>query len=141
MKTQAGVWLDHQDATIVFLRDLGDEVRHINIRQLQQQADRERNAQHNPGGHENSASHPSEQCEHKFGEALSRFYDEIVFNLAAAQQILIMGPGEAKLGLRRCMEHKGLNHQILEVRSTERLSEAQVIAETRRIFQLQHQSR
>lgn len=115
----AVVWLDHTEAHVMhFSRD---EVEKFTAHA----SDKHPHLHHKRGsvgaGHLNEDAH---------------YFDEIVKLLGQAQEILLVGPGNAKLELVKHVHrrHQGLVDRIMGVESADHPSDGQVVAHARRYF-------
>jgi peptide subunit release factor 1 (eRF1) len=124
---QVAIWVDHQEA---FLAKFEDE-------QLtrEEEIDSEAAPRTHGGGW---SQHRIEAHRH---EQLKHFYDEIVDHLGAVDEILILGPGQAKHELRTRIEHhKGLRGKVIDLKTTDKISEEKFIQEAEDYFSLQPQN-
>ena len=132
MDKQAGLWIDHREATIVILNDGGEEIKHI----------LSNNAKHI---HYSGSSHSKtpeglkevtseDQRDRQFGNHLNKFYDEVIAAVRDADSIQIFGPGEAKGELEKRIKHEGLKAHILAIETTDKLTENQISAKVRGRF-------
>ena len=115
----AVVWLDHREAKVV---DFSVDDKHVvNV--------------HHKGGHR--------QVHHKAGSSGSghsaddnHFYDQIVTALGDAQEILITGPGTAKVAFRDhvTQKHAALARRIVGVETLDHPLEGELLAHARKVF-------
>lgn len=115
----AVVWLDHREAKVV---DFSVDDKHVvNV--------------HHQGGHR--------QVHHKAGSVGSghsnddaHYFDAIVTALGDAQEILITGPGTAKIGLRDhvAKKHAALAKRIVGVEALDHPTEGELLAHARKVF-------
>jgi hypothetical protein len=115
----AVVWLDHRNAKVV---DFTIDDRHVvNV--------------HHKGGHRpvhhragaTGSGHPADDAQ---------YYDAIVGAIGDAREVLVTGPGMAKLGFR---EHVGLKHvplarRIVGIESLDHPTEGELLAFARQYF-------
>ena len=66
--------------------------------------------------------------------SLERYYDDINGYIRDADSILIFGPGEAKGELEKRLKSKNLNHGIVSVETTDKLTDPQIAAKVREYF-------
>jgi peptide subunit release factor 1 (eRF1) len=115
------VWIDHREAILVTFRGeqvTGEEELFSEVRP------------HTHGG--GWAQHRIEAHRH---EMLKHYYEEVIQHLGPVDEILILGPGQAKHELHHSIDHhKGLKGRVVAVRSTSRLTEQEVIAEGEEFF-------
>ena len=115
----AVVWLDHREAKVV---DFSIDDKHVvNV--------------HHKGGHR--------QVHHRAGATGSghtaddgHFFDAIVAALGDAQEILVTGPGTAKVGFRDhvAKRHAAIGHRIVGVEPLDHPTEGELLAFARRYF-------
>jgi hypothetical protein len=73
-------------------------------------------------------------------EVLKHYYEEVIQHLGPVDEIVILGPGQAKHELHHSIDHhKGLRGRVVAVGSVPRLTEQQVIAEAERLFEPESQ--
>ncbi|HHP7234750.1 MAG TPA: hypothetical protein ACFCUC_08980 [Desulfobacterales bacterium] len=68
---------------------------------------------------------------------LSRYYETVIHAVKNADKILIMGPGEAKIELRKQIESSmpPLSLRIFAVESCDKMTERQIVARVRSVFE------
>ncbi len=131
MKPNAGLWLDHREAIVVFLNPDGTETRRIQSsveKQLRRSGDRA------DGRFEDQAVPADDSRERSHMGELARYYDEIVAAVSSAGAIFICGPGEAKGELRKRFGALKNDTRSIVVESSDRLTEHQVVAQVRNHF-------
>jgi len=117
MTRHVAVWIDHQESKIyrVDLKDVDpikiDAPRHVH-------------------------RHPTVTAEHNHPADAAHFYGEVVRALEDAQEILIVGPGNAKLGLIKYVHkhHPTLEPNVIGVETVDHPSDGQFVAYARRYF-------
>jgi peptide subunit release factor 1 (eRF1) len=118
---RVAIWIDHRDAILVTFRGeqvTGEEELFSEI------------GPHTHGG--GWAQHRIEAHRH---EMLKHYYEEVIQHLGPVDEILILGPGQAKHELHHSIDHhKGLAGSVLAVLSAPRMTEQQVIAEAEEFF-------
>lgn len=62
---------------------------------------------------------------------LNSFYDEVLPYLCDAEIIQIFGPGEAKGQLKARLEKEGLKGRIIEIETTDKMTDHQIAAKVR----------
>ena len=132
MKRQAGLWIDHRKAVIVFLAGQEEEIKRVrsNVEKQMRRAAGSRS-----GGSFESQSVPSDdRQQHEFTEHLNAYYKEVVSCIRDAESILIMGPGEAKGELKNHLEHEGLGKRIVEIETLDKMTDPQIAAKVRQYF-------
>ena len=66
---------------------------------------------------------------------LNLYYDAIIAKAAAADALFIFGPGEAKGELKRRLEHRHLSARVVDVETSEAMTDRQISAKVRMYFQ------
>ena len=117
MKQQAGIWIDHKQAYIVFAA----EGREGHVKYSGHAA-----------SHEGSAD---DQRDRQFAAHLVKYYDEVIAQVHDADAILIFGPGEAKGELQKRFAHKGLGARIVGVETVDKMTDHQIAAKVREHYQ------
>lgn len=115
MDTKAGVWIDHQQAILVLISDGGHDIKKIDSGVEQ--------SDHTP--HSVMADNKQER---KLVGDRRKFHDEVIAAIGGAKAILVLGPGEAKGEFMKHVESKKLQGVSLEVETTERMTDPQLVA-------------
>lgn len=118
---RVAIWIDHREAILIAF--LGKEV--AGEAALHSEA----------GPHTHGGGWSQHRIDAHRHEVLKHFYEEIVQHLGRVDEILILGPGQAKHELYQSIDHhRGLKGKVLAVRTAPRMTEAQVIAEAEAYF-------
>lgn len=118
---RVAIWIDHREAILIAFH--GEVV--IGEEELFSEA-----GPHTHGG--GWAQHRIEAHRH---EMLKHYYEELIQHLGPVDEILILGPGQAKHELHQSIDHhRGLRGKVVAVRGTDRLTEQEVIAEAEQFF-------
>ena len=136
MKKETGLWIDHHQALIVTRLDEQEDIRQVesNIDESIQQTSPSR--RRGTGGSYQDAT--SEVRDKKQEMALDRYYEDVRSHLEGATTLLIMGPGEAKGELKRHLTAHGMPEQIITLRSADKMTLAQIVAEVHKHFNRLH---
>ena len=126
MKEQAGLWIDHREAFVVFVRNDTEETKRIESRM-------EKHVRFS-GGNEPEEGSADDQRDRKFSAHLTRYYDEVISNIRDAQSILLFGPGEAKGELKKRLAAKGLGGRIVATETVDKMTIPQIVAKVREHF-------
>ena len=132
MKKEIGLWIDHREATIVFLTDVGEEIKHIISNSGKHIRYSGSSHSKTPEGRKEITS--EDQRDRKFGNQLNKFYDEVIAAIRDADSIQIFGPGEAKGELEKRIEHEGIKAHILAIETVDKMTERQISAKVREHF-------
>jgi hypothetical protein len=132
MKTNAGLWVDHREAIIVKLTDTGNETTRI-----QSSAERQPRRSGEPGnGPFESQQVPADDSrQREYTGQLARYYDAIILQLRDSGSILIIGPGETKGELKKRFEKQAGIQHLIQVETTDKMTEGQIVALVRQHFQ------
>ena len=115
------IWIDHRSATV--LTFTGDNL------------EREQEFLSNAGPHTHGGGWSQRRIEAHRHEMLKHFYEEIIQHLGPVDEILILGPGQAKYELKKRIEHhKGLKGKVMDLDSAPEMSEVELIAQAEAFF-------
>jgi stalled ribosome rescue protein Dom34 len=121
MPRRVAIWIDHREAILIVFR--GEVV--IGENELLSEA----------GPHSHGGGWSQHRIEAHRHEVLKHYYEEVIQHLGSVDEILILGPGQAKHELHHSIDHhKGLKGKVTALHSTPRLTEREVIAEAERVF-------
>jgi peptide subunit release factor 1 (eRF1) len=121
------IWIDHHEA---FLAKFQNEY-----------ITRKEEINSDAGPHTHGGGWSQHRIDAHRHEQLKHFYDEIIEHLGTVDEILILGPGQAKHELRNRIErHKGLKGKVIDLKTTDKISEVQFIKEAEEYFGLQPQN-
>jgi stalled ribosome rescue protein Dom34 len=124
MNHNAGVWIDHKRAVIVSV-SAGRATTTI--------------VESEVGAHPRYSGQPGAGGEKKYearhGQHLDEYYDEVIRHLAEPEELLIIGPGEAKLELRKRLERsKSRAKPTIDVETADKLTDPQIVARVKDHF-------
>lgn len=127
-----GLWLDQAGATIVTTTDKGDPV----VQHVESNVE----GHYRLSGGSKSGSQPHEISDEKSinrrrRQQLDRYYERLDEVLGNADRLLILGPGEAKLGLKRFLEaRRSRKPRTMTVKTADKMTERQLVAVVRKFF-------
>lgn len=133
-KINTGIWLDFKDAYIVTLDEYGQaSVQHLPS-EIVHQAVKGGARSKSPWGPQFSP--PDKNVLERDKHAESRYYEQIIKNIHAdTDSIVIFGPAEAKLGLKKAIgEIKHYKPQLRDVLTSDYLSQNEVVVLIRNYF-------
>ena len=119
MKKNVGLWIDHKKTVIVFLTDKDEEIKLIVS---------------NTENHPHSGVRADDVRQSILSEYLKRYYDEVISAISSAESILIFGPGEAKGELKKRLESKNYGEKIVNVETSDEMTNQQIAAKVRNYF-------
>ncbi|MBC7711576.1 MAG: hypothetical protein H7203_16065 [Rhizobacter sp.] len=125
MNKNAGLWIDHREAVIVFAAmgaDTTEETKKV-------QSDMEKNSRYS--GRAASEGVAEDQRDRQYATHLDQYFDEVITQLHDATAILIFGPGEAKGEFKKRLEHKRMGERIVGVETTDKMTDNQIAAKVR----------
>jgi NADPH-dependent 2,4-dienoyl-CoA reductase/sulfur reductase-like enzyme len=134
--TLLGIWLDHSRAEVVEIQ--GDEVRHSTVESEVGRKHRAMGGTRMPRrGSFTSPGASEHRVERHRGEQIARFYKRLLPAIRAADRVLVVGPGEAKMELAAEVERqKSLQGRIEAVKTQPLLTPNQLIALVKRHFKV-----
>lgn len=131
MNKNIGIWLDHKHAYIVSL--IGKKE---HVHQIESNADSHYRIS---GGSRSKIASGEISSEHRVEEKhkhqLHHYYQEIISEIKDAQNIFILGPGEAKLEFKKELQNSGeLSGKITGIETTDKMTEKQIVAKVKKYF-------
>lgn len=128
MNSNAGLWIDHKEAIIVFAATdaAGDE------ETKRMESGMEKHVRYS--GHASSDGSAEDRRDQQFATHLDQYYDKVIAQLHEAKSILIFGPGEAKGEFKKRMETQGLSERIAGVETTDKMTDNQIVAKVREFY-------
>ena len=132
MKNQIGIWLDYKEAYLITLHEKQNEVEKITseIEDFHLKGGARSKTPYGPMDKTSESKH-LERRKHQE----EKYYTSIMQKVKDADEIFIMGPAEAKIGLRTKMVNtRTFRANIKGFESADSISEKQKIARTREFF-------
>lgn len=127
MSSEAGIWIDHKQAFIVFTGEDAQSVEHA-------KSGVEKHVRFS--GHSSSEDGSADdQRDRQFAAHLEKYYDEVISHVRDARSIFIFGPGEAKGELEKRFAHKSPGTRIVGVEVADKMTDSQISAKVRAHFQ------
>ena len=128
MQRNVGIWIDHKQALVLQVEN--------GKRNLQVIESHIEPVLRFPRRGVGSEDLPTEvHADHRYQEHLKAFYEQIKSTLQAADSILILGPGEAKLELQKTLSRsKVLRTRIAGIETADKMSPRQLAAKVRQFF-------
>jgi hypothetical protein len=126
MATKAGVWVDHKQAIVVLITDAGQEIKKIAF-------DIGRPARPTDGSRPKNKYTPNDfvaedRRERKVENDRKNYYDDVIASFRGADALVIFGPGEAKGELHKHITAKKLRGLKVELETTDKMTERQLVA-------------
>jgi hypothetical protein len=120
VKSRVGVWLDHRKAFVVRIHDGSEETHSVS-------SDVEKHVRYSGG-------RPEDLLENRFTNHLNEYYDRVIAFLHDADEILILGPGEAKGELQKRLGIEPAGQNVIGVETVDKMTENQISAKIRDHF-------
>ena len=120
---RVAIWVDHREAIMVLF--VGDHL------------DREKEILAGADSPVRDVNLPQYHLETHRHEVLKQYYDDVIQRLGPVDEILILGPGQAKHELRKRIEHhKGLKGKVVGLSTAPPLTEAQLVSKAEGFFKI-----
>ena len=132
MSKKVGLWIDHRKAVIVMLTDKGEEIKRI-VSKVEKQL-RRSGGSPLKGPYEALHVPADDSHEREFTGHLNIYYDAVIASICDAEAVLIFGPGEAKVELKKRMEREDLGGRIVGIEAVDRMTDRQIAAKVRQHF-------
>lgn len=134
MKTRAGIWVDHENAIIVFLIDGRESCSRV-------EADAEGHFRFSGGrrtsptyGHQDIS--PERRIEERYRQHLHKYYRKVIHAVRGADEIFIFGPGEAKFELKKeFKKSRELSARIVGIERADKMTESEIVAKARDFYE------
>jgi hypothetical protein len=136
MQKEVGLWIDHQLAVIVTLKEKGEDIQHIKShaepRVHYHRADINAEANTPKAAQEEAAR------EKRVSDHITHYYDEIMTYVRDATSVFIVGPDEAKIEFQQHLESETPAVKVLGVETANTLSDADIVSKIRANFEYQN---
>ena len=129
MPTSAGLWIDHREAVIVVLSDLGQET--ARIKSLVEKQLRRSGRSPARAPFESQLVPADDKRERDYTGHLAKFYDTVISRVRPAKEIMLFGPGEAKVQLRQRFQKYKLDGRITCFEPSDKMSVRQIVQKVR----------
>ena len=130
MNQNIGLWIDHKQAFLIWYDRKKVEVIPSNLEPRTHTSGGTR-----IGGKHNQSVDSELRHNDRYNNQLSKYYEQVIATIENADSIFIMGPGEAKLELKRQIKkHKALLKKLLKVETADKMTKNQMIAHVREFF-------
>lgn len=132
MKKQIGIWLDYKEAYLITLDGKQSEVEKINseVEDFHLKGGSRSKTPYGPMDKTSEKKH-LERRKHQ----VDKYYSSIMEKVKNADEVFIMGPAEAKIGLRTKMVNtQSFRTNIKGYETVDSITEKQKIARTREFF-------
>ena len=130
-ESKAGVWINHREAIVIVLKEIGEETKHITSK-LEKQLRRSGEPDHGP--FEAQEVPADDSREREYTGHLEHYYDEIIAQLREAGAILLLGPGEVKGELLKRLKKDPCDTRSVAMETADKMTEPQLVALVRHHF-------
>lgn len=125
MAAKIGVWLDHRQAVVVRL-SAGEPLVQVVLSGIEPKAKADEAGSQEPYGAQHAVSGHRDR---RYTKQLHDYYLKVMDALGPAEQVLLLGPGEAKQELlTELKESARFKNAHCTVQATDKLSQPQIIA-------------
>ncbi len=124
MTNQVGIWIDHRQAVVVRLVGAEETVKRIT-------SDVDRHVRFAGAAAQTTAE---DMRDRRFANQLADYYDAVVLVVRDADEILILGPGEAKGEFSNRLETHHLRDRVIGVEPADKMTDRQIAAQVRQVF-------
>jgi hypothetical protein len=132
MSTHAGVWIDHKQAIVVRLSETGQEIQTIAF-DLGQPASPTKSSRRKHKFTPNDFV-AEDTLERKRKNDRNCYFDDIVASIGGAADVLVFGPGEAKVEFSKHIQGKKLRGLAVVLETADKMTNRQVAAKVKTYF-------
>jgi hypothetical protein len=125
MTKQAGVWIDHREAVLIFSGRNSERTERM-------ESGAEKHAR--VAGLSAEDAPEDDHRDRHYADHLEKYYDKVIQHLGPADEIFLFGPGEAKGEFHKRMQAKGFGARIVALETADRMTEPQIAAKVREHF-------
>lgn len=126
MTLKAGLWIDHQQAIVVLMKDSDIDLKKFHV------GASEAGAAPVGGRHEHDYSRndfvADDKRQRKLEALHNAMYEEVFACVRDAELLLILGPGEAKLEFNKLVQGHAFRGLVEAVETADKMTERQLIA-------------
>lgn len=133
MSRQIGLWIDHRRAVMLTISEQGETIEKIESGIAKHIHYRGATRPHTP--YSPQYQHGDDQLDNQFVEHLNKFYGKVVGFLRGADSVLIFGPGEAKVELKKRIARERNCVQNISMETADKMTDRQIAAKVRKHFQ------
>lgn len=120
MKKNAGVWIDERKAIIVRFTDSGEEIHSVLFEMEKKSIDLQESS--------------NDKRDTIFPTHLKEYYEKVIALLRGAEDVLILGPGMAKVELSIRLKGDTLGEHIAGIENEDAMSDAKIVSRVRKHF-------
>lgn len=125
MAAKIGVWLDHRQAVVVHL-STGEPLVQVVLSEIEPKAQTSETGSNEPYGAQHAVSGHRDR---RYAKHVHDYYLKVMDALGSAEQVLLLGPGEAKQELlTELKESARFKNAHCAVQATDKLTQPQIVA-------------
>jgi hypothetical protein len=132
MKAKVGLWIDQKKAILMTISDKGEETGVI-ISSVEKQLRRTGDSPLK-GDYESQQVPADDKRQRALKRHLNSYYDAIIAYIGDANSILVFGPGQAKIELKKRLKKKSLGERILVFETVDKMTDRQITAKIHKHF-------
>jgi stalled ribosome rescue protein Dom34 len=132
MNATAGLWIDHRKAVIAMVSAKGQETTEIKSN-IDKQPGRFAGVR-STAPYESQLVKADDRLERKLTSHLNQYYAKVIASIRNTDAILIFGPGEAKIELKKRLERTKVGGHITVMETTGKLTDRQIAAKALKYF-------
>jgi hypothetical protein len=132
MKVKVGLWIDQRKAILITITEKGYETGII-ISSVEKQLRRTGDSPLK-GNYESQKVPADDSRQRALKGHMNAYYDAIIAYVGEANSILVFGPGEAKIELKKRLKKKSLEGRILVFETVDKMTDKQIAAKIHKQF-------
>ena len=134
MKQKAGLWIDHRKAFIVNIYDT--KVEKLTLESTVEKQRGRINGIRSLAPFEDQMVLADDTQEKIFKDHIKKYYNLVCSKIRNAESLLIFGPGEAKIELRKFIDNNFRPKKEIQIAAADRMTEHQITAMVLRHFNI-----
>jgi len=131
MGKQVGVWVDHRKAVIVTIGQDEETIQVVHSLIEMQGPTYGSGARPDYGQQDKYAD---DSLQNQSSMHLKKYYKNIAAYIKNADYIMLMGPGEAKIELRKNLDRRMMGYKILEVMPADKMTDREIALNVRAYY-------
>lgn len=134
MKQKAGLWIDHRKAVIVNIYDT--KVEKLTLESTVEKQRGRINGIRSLAPFEDQMVLADDTQEKIFKDHIKKYYNLVCSKIRDAESLLIFGPGEAKIELKKFIDNNFRPKKEIQIAAADRMTEPQIKARVLRHFNI-----
>lgn len=134
MKQKAGLWIDHRKAVIVNIYDT--KVEKLTLESTVEKQRGRINGIRSLAPFEDQMVLADDTQEKIFKDHIKKYYNLVCSKIRDAESLLIFGPGEAKIELKKFIDNNFRPKKEIQIAAADRMTEPQITARVLRHFNI-----